>query len=137
MIKKVLLTFLFAVTLVSCSLDNDNASSLVLKTLPIKSYVVPAEFEIGMSYTLQVEYELPDACSNFYNLYYEYDGTSRIVAITSIVDESGTCTEALISMEHEFVVTVEQTDDYTFKFWKGEDNNGNDIYEDVIVPVIN
>ncbi len=136
MIKKVLLTFLVAVTLVSCSLDSDNDTNLVLKTLPIKTYEVPEEFELGMSYTLKVEYDLPDACHSYYNLYYQHEGSSRIVAISALVNTKRTCTEAIITKSHEFVVSVKQTEDYTFRFWKGEDNDGNDIFEDVIVPVI-
>ncbi|RPD96532.1 hypothetical protein EGM88_09195 [Aureibaculum marinum] len=136
MIKKVFLTFLVAVTLVSCSLDDDNDSNLVLKTLPIKSYVVPDEFELGMSYTLKVEYDLPNSCHSFYNLYYDYDGSSRIVAITSLFDTEGTCTDTVVTKEYEFVITVEQMEDYTFRFWKGKDDEDNDIFEDVTVPVV-
>ena len=90
-----------------------------------------------MSYTITVEYDLPNGCHTFRNLYYQYEGASRIVAITSIFDTQRACTQAIIPKVHEFVVSVEQTEDYTFRFWKGEDNDGNDIFEDVIVPVIN
>ncbi|MDY7394652.1 hypothetical protein UMM65_05320 [Aureibaculum sp. 2210JD6-5] len=137
MIKKILIIFLVAVTSVSCKLGDDNDQNLVLKSLPIKEAVVPAEFEFGMSYTIKVEYDLPDGCHSFYDLYYKQEGTSRIVAITAIVDTKAACTEAIIPKEHEFVVNVAQQQDYTFRFWKGEDNDGNDIFEDVVVPVIN
>ncbi|WP_117880122.1 hypothetical protein [Aureibaculum luteum] len=137
MIKKVLLTFLVAVTLVSCSLNDDNDTNLVLKTLPIKSYVVPDEFELGMSYTIKVEYDLPDACHSFYDLYYKQVDTTREIAIVSIVDENDQCTDVPVTMEYEFVVNVEQSEDYTFRFWKGEDSDGNDTFEDVVVPLIN
>lgn len=135
MIKKILVTFLITITLVSCSLGDDNDTNLVLKSLPIKEAVVPAEFEFGMSYTIKIEYDLPDGCHTFYDLYYKQEGSSRVVAITAIVDQQANCTEAIIPKEHEFVVKVAQEEDYTFRFWKGEDNNGDDIFEDVIVPV--
>jgi len=134
MIKKFLVTFLIAFTLVSC-LSDDNDTNFVLVTLPVKEAVVPAEFEFGMSYTIKLEYDLPNGCHTFYDLYYKQDHKSRIVAITALLDEQANCTEALISKEHEFVVKVAQEEDYTFRFWKGEDNNGEDIFEDIIVPV--
>ncbi|MET2986415.1 hypothetical protein [Aureibaculum conchae] len=137
MIKKILVAFFVTVTFVSCSLGDDNDTNLVLKTLPVRDYVVPAEFEFGLSYTIKVEYDLPDGCHAFYDLYYKQEDASRIVAITALVDTQAACTEAIIPKEHEFVVNVAQTRDYTFRFWKGEDNNGNDIFEDVIVPVNN
>jgi len=137
MIKKVLVTMLVAVTLISCKLGDNDDANFELKSLPIEEAVVPAEFEFGMSYTIKVEYDLPNGCHSFYDLYYQQEGTSRIIAISSLVDTKAACTEALIRKEHEFVVNVAQREDYTFKFWKGEDNNGNNIYEDVIVPVIN
>lgn len=137
MIKKILATFFVAFTLVSCSLGSNNDNNLELKTLPIRDYVVPTEFEFGMSYTIKVEYDLPDGCHAFYDLYYKQEDASRIVAITALVDTQAACTEAIIAKEHEFVVNVAQTRDYTFKFWKGEDSNGNDIFENVIVPVKN
>ena len=135
--KNFLVTFLVAITLVSCSLGNDGHTNLELKTLPIKEYVVPTEFDYGLSYTIKVVYDLPDGCHAFYDLYYKQEETSRIVAISALVDTQAVCTEVITTKEHEFVVNIAQSRDYTFRFWKGEDNNGNDIFEDVIVPVNN
>jgi len=137
MIKNILLTFLLVFTFVSCSLDDDENTNFALKTLPIKEAVVPTEFEFGSSYTIKVLYDLPDGCHSFYDLYYEYKDFSRIVAITAIVDLNASCTEAIIEKEHEFIVNINQSEDYTFRFWKGEDSQGNDIFEDIVVPVIN
>ena len=137
MIKKILVTFLVAIALVSCSLGDDNDNNLELRTLPVRDYVLPTEFEYGLSYTLKVEYDLPDGCHTFYDLYYKQEEASRIVAITAIADTKVDCAEIIVAKEHEFVVNVAQSRDYTFRFWKGEDSNGNDIFEDVIVPVIN
>jgi len=137
MIKNILVTFLLVFTFSSCSLDDDSNTNLSFKTLAIKEAVFPDEFEFGSSYTVKVTYDLPNGCHSFYNLYYEYKGTSRIVAITALFDLNATCTEVIIEKEHEFVVNVNQREDYTFRLWKGEDSEGNDIFEDIIVPVIN
>jgi hypothetical protein len=33
------------------------------------------------------------------------------------------------------LVRASQEEDYIFKFWKGKDTNGENIFEEVIVPV--
>ncbi|MDH5415516.1 MAG: hypothetical protein OEW87_15370, partial [Flavobacteriaceae bacterium] len=66
-----------------------------------------------------------------------YDGDSRIVAVNSIVSTNSVCPEALIEAEHTFVVKASQGKDYIFKFWKGKDGNGQDIFLEIVVPVIN
>jgi len=137
MIKNIVITFLLVFSFSSCSLDDDSNTHLSLKTLAIKEAVFPDEFEFGSSYTVKVTYDLPNGCHSFYNLYYEYKGTSRIVAITALVDSKASCTEAIIEKEYEFVVNANQREDYTFRLWKGEDSQGNDIFEDIVVPVIN
>ncbi len=138
MIKNYLFILLVALTFSSCSIDDDSNSNLSFKSLPIKEAIVPTEFEYRKSYTVKVTYDLPDKCHSFHSLYYKYNNTSRIVAITALFDSAGDCTEtdAVIEKEYEFVVNVNQTEDYTFRFWKGEDSQGNDIFEDIVVPVI-
>ena len=37
--------------------------------------------------------------------------------------------------EYDLLVTAKQEEGYLFKFWKGTDNNGENIFEEVVVPV--
>lgn len=137
MSKNFLVTILIISTLFSCSLDDDgNNSNLSLKTLPIKEAVVPAEFIFGQSYTLKVIYDLPSKCHSFHNLFYQYEGTSRIVAVNSIVNINLGCADTLIEKEYDFIVRVTQHEDYTFKFWKGKNDQDQDIFENILVPVL-
>jgi len=135
MIKNILTLALILLTVSSCSLEDEN-SNLSIETLPIKEAMVPQEFEYGAIYTLKVVYDLPSGCHSFYDLYYQYESTARIIAINSVVNTNLACTEALIEREFEFEVSVTQQEDYIFKFWKGTDSTGNDIFEEIIVPVI-
>ncbi len=135
MIKNILTLALVLLTVSSCSLEDDN-SNLSIETLPIKEATVPQEFEYGAIYMLKVVYDLPSGCHSFYDLYYQYESTARIIAINSVVNTNLACTEALIEREYEFEVSVTQQEDYIFKFWKGTDSTGNDIFEEIIVPVI-
>ena len=135
MIKNILTLALVLLTVSSCSLEDEN-SNLSIETLPIKEATVPQEFEYGAIYMLKVVYDLPSGCHSFYDLYYQYESTARIIAINSVVNTNLACTEALIEREYEFEVNVTQQEDYIFKFWKGTDSTGNAIFEEIIVPVI-
>jgi hypothetical protein len=133
--RKQIILFALVVLLFSACNSDDN-SNFRIETLPIKEATVPNQFEFGKSYDLSVIYDLPNGCYSFYDLYYQYDGPARIVAVNSIVNSNLACTEALITQQFNFVVQVSQLDDYTFKFWKGEDELGNDLFEEITVPVI-
>lgn len=136
MIKKILiLTFVF-LGLTACSLDNTDEPNYSFELLPVKTATVPAEFHYGESAIIKVTYDLPTACHFFYGLYYEYQVSSRIVAINSQVINTTSCAEVITEKEYEFDVQVLQHEDYTFKFWKGTDTSGNDIFEEIVVPVV-
>ena len=135
MMKSAFILILTIFTLSSCSLDDDDNTYVSIETLPIKQAIVPLEFEYGSVYTLKVVYDLPSGCHSFYNLFYQYENTARIIAINSLVNSNQACTEALIEKEYEFEVTVSQRENYVFKFWKGIDDEGHDIFEEIVVPV--
>jgi 7-cyano-7-deazaguanine synthase in queuosine biosynthesis len=120
--------------LVSCGLDDDS-NNFVIETLPIKEAIVPVEFDYGQRHNIMIRYELPSGCHSFYNLFYQYEGTSRIIAVNSIVNEDVACTDDIREFEYTFEVNVVQYEDYTFKFWKGTDADGGNIFEEIIVPV--
>jgi len=120
--------------LVSCSLDDDS-NNFVIETLPVKEAVVPVEFDYGAKHNITITYELPSGCHSFYGLFYQYEGTARIIAVNSIVNEDTPCTDDIRQFEYTFEVNVVQLEDYTFKFWKGTDAGGGNIFEEIIVPV--
>jgi len=135
--KRVVLNLVLVFLFVSCSLDDgdNNANNLNLETLSIKEAVVPTEFTFGGTHNIKVIYDLPSGCHSFYDLFYRHEGTSRTVAVNALVDESLPCTESLVEAEHTFQVNIVQREDYVFKFWKGTDENGENIFEEITVPV--
>lgn len=124
------LVFLF----VSCFTDDDT-NNFKLETLPIKEAIVPDSFNFGSQHEITIKYDLPDGCHSFYDLFYQYQDTTRVVAVNSLVHQDLNCTEALIEEEYTFIVNVVQHEDYIFKFWKGTDSNDENIFEEIIVPV--
>lgn len=129
---KKLALFILTLVITSCSLDEPNYQ---YKLLTIKESTVPQSFKFGEIDTVKVTYELPNSCHEFHSLYYQYKDTTRIVAIRVIEFSDEICTQAIIEKELKIPITVSQSEDYVFKFWKGKDNNGEDIFEEKIVPV--
>lgn len=137
--KRIILIFLFSVFLFSCSLDNDDVYSYYKTELvPIDQIDFPDSFNYEAEYTIPFKYSLPNGCYYYDNLYYTTQGATRTIAIQVSVDASPdvVCTEAVVQEEDEFFLTVSQTEDYTFKIWKGVDDDGQDVYDEIIVPVL-
>jgi hypothetical protein len=103
--------------------------------LPIDSVITPESFTFGQTDTITMAYSLPNGCYSFDRIYYEVKDSTRIVAVTAIVELDTYCTEAIIQEETKFIVKASQLEDYVFQFFKGIDSIGTALYEEVIVPV--
>mgnify|MGYP003664315543 CR=1 FL=1 len=57
------------------------------------------------------------------------------MAVRALVVLDENCPEIITQKEHEIIVTATQKEDYVFKFYKGVDANGENIFEEVVVPV--
>lgn len=118
----------------SC-INNDNKLNFVYEILPIDEYTVPASFTFEVTDTIKVKYSLKNSCYFFDNIYYEYQDTTRIVAVRALMETDKACAQAITQHEYKLIITPNQEEDYVFKFWKGLDSNGENIFEEVIVPV--
>jgi nitrate/TMAO reductase-like tetraheme cytochrome c subunit len=133
MFKKITVLCLLTVFVSSCL--NDNEHNLTHELLPIDEAIVPASFIFGQKDTIAIKYTLKNSCYHFDNLYYEYQDTSRVVAVSAFVSLEDACAEIISQKEYKFAVNVTQQEDYVFKFWKGTDSNGENIFEEIIVSV--
>jgi hypothetical protein len=135
--RYILILFVAVISFSSCSLESEEQISFSLVFLPIETAEVPTEFEFGETYSITIRYFLPSACYQFRDIYYDYDENSRIIAVNSILNNDEICTQALIEQEHTFSVLCSQQENYVFKFWQGENSQGEDQYLIVEVPVNN
>jgi ABC-type uncharacterized transport system auxiliary subunit len=133
MFKKIIVLCLLTVFVSSCL--NDNEHNLTYELLPIDEAIVPASFIFGQKDTIAIKYTLKNSCYHFDNLYYEYQDTARVVAVSAFVSLEDACAEIISQKEYKFAVNVTQQEDYLFKFWKGTDSNGENIFEEIIVSV--
>jgi len=135
--KKFLLFGFLISFMLSCSPEDDSTLNFYSVTLPIESVDMPAEFVLGNTYEIRMTYLRPSGCHLFNDFYYVNEDGIRTIAIINTVFYDQDC-EIFENEEVEvyFDFQVNGFDPYVFRFWQGEDDNGNDIYYLVEVPVV-
>lgn len=134
--KKIVLFIVIITSFISCTIDNDNPR-YTYDILPVESYTVPASFELGKTYEIKLKYQKPTACHIFQGIYYDKNLNTRTVAIQTVFESDKNCTENLPPVsEVSFNFIVNNTGSYIFKFYKGKDTNGEDIFDNVEISVV-
>lgn len=132
--KKFALFFIAILTMNSCNIE-DSSPKFHYEILPIESYTVPQSFVLGQTYPIKVKYKKGTNCNQFQGFYYEKNLNVRTVAIQTLVAENTTCTIDTTSVEVSFNFYVTSNGSYIFKFFKGVDEVGNDLFHEVEIPV--
>ncbi|MFK7781191.1 hypothetical protein [Psychroserpens sp.] len=135
--KKIILLGFIICSMWSCSTGDDNAPDFYYETLPIESVNLPEEFQLGSTHQISMTYLRPSGCHLFNDFYFVSEGNQRTIAIINTVFPDQDCETFDYELEEvSFNFQVNSFEDYVFRFWQGEDNNGNDIYYIVEVPVV-
>lgn len=139
MVKKAVLITLVIFSFLSCSIDDDNPT-FHFEFVPIETVEMPESFEFGNIYDIEYSYYKQTECHLFNDLYFEPSGNTRTVAVINRVNHEGSnviCEELIDQLEtrtFQFQV-INNTGSYVFRFWQGVDENGEDEYLIVEVPV--
>lgn len=132
-----LLVFIFISSFISCSLDDTVNSGFRLEVLGIDNVEVPEYFVQGETYEISVTYTKPNSCYFFNDFIYEIEGHERTVAVVNTVyEDNATACDGepeQVTVHFNFLVTGSET--YVFKFYQGEDEDGQDQYHLVEIPV--
>lgn len=135
--KKLLFLILIAGTLVGCLPDDNNPPAFNFEILPMNSYEMPDEFEVGQTYQITVGFVKPNDCFNFNSFFFQAEGNERTIAVIAAIEEGLNCQPDPVLDEASLNFFVNGLHEhYIFKFWIGRDNNGNDMYTIVEVPVV-
>ncbi|WP_405610138.1 hypothetical protein [Polaribacter sp. Asnod1-A03] len=132
--KKLTLLLFGLIVFSSCLKDSDTLN-YTYEYLPIDEAITPDSFTFGEVDTIHIKYSLPSYCYSFDRIYYETQDTTRIVAVTAFVDLEADCAEAIVQEEYKIPILATQEEDYVFKFFKGVDSDGENIFDEIIVPV--
>jgi hypothetical protein len=134
--KKIVLFIVLITSFLGCSIDNDN-TSYTYDVLPIDSYVVPTSFTLGETYEIKLKYQKPTSCHLYQGIYYDKNLNTRTIAIQTAVQNNQACTTEIPPIsEVSFNFMVNNTGSYIFKFYKGKNTSGEDIFENVEIPVV-
>lgn len=134
--KRFFFIYLTIITFLSCSVDDDSID-YNFEFIPIEEVGIPESFNLGETYQIDLTYYRPTTCHAFHDFYYVANENQRTVAIINIVYDNSNCEpleDELMDVSFDFKAIYNQT--YMFKFWQGEDDNGDDIYLIYEVPVI-
>lgn len=134
--KIVSILFLFLV-ITSCSVEDDSQRfhSVLVPAVEVE---VPEEFTMGETYTIKVWYNKLSTCHNFNGFYYDKYLNERTIAVQNLVQEKSDCQDLegeLVYGTFDFVVTSNGS--YVFKFWSGTDQDGQDTFIEIEIPVVN
>ncbi len=126
----------FGTLLSSCSLEDDSPNFQFVP-LQIISAQLPESFTQDETYEIEVTYLKPNGCISYegFDVTQEEETIRNVVAVGSERIDVDFCTEQVVeeTAVFNFVVLYNQT--YTFKFWVGETESGEQEYLEIEVPV--
>ncbi len=128
----------FAALSVSCSIDDDQ-TNFKYTTLKTVNASLPDTFELGRVYNIDVKMLRPDECtfSETFDVVRDFtDSTNiRTVAAIGIVLDQADCAVVNDSIQDSFQFEVIYTKPYLFRFYTGDDTNGEAEFLEIEVPV--
>ena len=133
--KFIVLSFILAL-ISSCDV-NDNGRDFNLEILPVESVDIPESFTLGEVYPITVSYLRPSTCHVFSEFYYARENNTRTVAVITYDFLDNDCEDLENELvEETFNFKVTSNGSYIFKFWQGEDTNGENQFLTIEVPVV-
>lgn len=135
-ILRVVFCFVLLLSFQACDIDSEQNFHFV--NLRIVDAEVPESFDLNGIYDIRVTYSRPNGCTFFEGFdVSSVDTTTRnVVAIGSEINNSDTaCIQIVEDVEATFKFKVLYSGTYTFRFYNGNDNEGNAIYLEYEVQV--
>ena len=133
--KKVFLLIGVLGLITSCSLNDDEGQQFRFEAVPVQNATLPDTLIYGEQYQIPVSYVPPANCYYFDGFNYQRQDSTRYVAVINRVFENESCDTNTQEVEQILNFEVLYTYKYVFKFYQGDDANGDPIYLTKIVPV--
>lgn len=113
----------------SCQLDlADNKS---LEKIPIFDVQIPHSLSVNTEKTISFKYALVNGCYSLYEVESIFLNENTLVTtVFAEVDDSDICTQEYSEQIHSFNFTPTVAQTYYFKFWTGQNTQGDDQYEE-------
>ena len=131
-----LCALIVSLTFSSCELGDDGPNFHFVPQR-IESVEMPESFDLNETYEINVTYTIPDGCTYYegFDVVKEATSTRKVVAIGAQRTDIEACTQVVREemASFNFVVLYDQM--YLFRFYQGEDVNGEQLFLEVEVPV--
>jgi hypothetical protein len=138
MLKKFYPILLGCLALLStgCSISDD-APNFHFEALEILDAELPEAFTLNESYQISVSYIRPDSCTSYEGFDISKEGVTirNVTAIGSVRTDMADCEEINTTEQAFFNFTVIYREPYIFRFFQGENEEGDPEYFEVTVPV--
>lgn len=138
--KKLVLILMLAISLFtfsSCDLEDDRPS-YHFEFMAIDSVAIPENFVKGNTYTIKAFYKKPTTCHFEQGFYYESDLNTRTFALQArVLDQDGCAPIAdapLLEVKFNFLVV--NNGPYLFKFYTGQNEDGENTFIEYEIPVV-
>ncbi len=136
--KYVIFILLIATTIMTGCLQDDDDILFSYERVPIEEVDIPDEFTRGQTTEITVSYFRPTDCHSFSGFDYDRLSNERTVSVVNVFIEKASCQELqqadMIEQSFRFIVGSE--DSYVFRFWQGRDDQGENQFLIVEVPVV-
>lgn len=145
--KRLILLFVSSLFLISCDVDDDGPRTK-LTAAEVTAADLPEFFESGETYDIDVSYLLPSACHSAAGLDVRREGATgdefRKIYITGVAsydanliecDEEAEEDELEREDDFQIIIGINEEDSYTFYLWAGVDEDDNNIFTEVVVPI--
>ncbi len=119
-----------------CSLD-DNEANFHFVSLSIVDVDIPDSFVLNETYEIGVTFIRPDGCTFFegFNVLNTAQTDRDVVAIGTVIDNDTACTQAIEEVVATFTFVVLYNQEYHFRFYAGDDTDGEPEYLEFTVPI--
>lgn len=125
----------FGLILSSCSLDDDGVN-FHYEPLQILEVELPESFDLYQVYTINLTVLRSNDCTLMEGFdVRRTDTTTRVVTAIGAILEKEDCETVDQEIQDSFQFEVRYTDTYLFRFYTGDDGEGNPEYLEVEVPV--
>lgn len=136
--KKYFGLLLTILMLIGCNVDDGN--QVTFEVLPIESIELPSSFTLNETYQIPITFYRPTNCHAYNGIISNPNENERSIAVSSYIVNNSGCIdyagdEGLTENSFNFLVKYDYT--YVFKIWKGIDDQGEDVFEIIEVPVVN
>lgn len=132
--KKIFALILLFIVVTSCSLDD--GVNVHFEAIPVTDATLPDAFILNETYEITVDYIRPNNCYVLEGFDFLRTGENeRTITLINSVFSDRECPPEPEERQATFEFVVLNTGTYTFKFWNGNDENGDPDFLIVEVPV--